>query len=175
MRRRTRLALIIGGCAAGLAMALIIAALFIAQSGWFREQVRGRIVSEVEKSTGGRVEIGSFTFDWHTLTARVLDFVIHGTKPEGSQPLFRARSVTVVLKIISVFERKVDVQSVDVDQPHAYLIIYPNGSTNIPEPKVPRRSNKTAVEPFLTGCWPLHRAERIHERECAKSALECSR
>jgi len=149
MRRRSRLALIIGGCTAGLAIVLIIAALLVAQSGWFREQVRGRIVSEVEKSTGGRVEIDSFTFDWHTLTARVLNFVIHGTEPAGSQPLFRARSLTVVLKIISVFKRKVDIQSVDVDQPQAYLIIYPNGSTNIPEPRVPRQSNKTAVETIL--------------------------
>ena len=35
------------------------------------QQVRERIVADAEKATGGRVEIGSFDFEWSTMTARV--------------------------------------------------------------------------------------------------------
>ncbi|MCU1274112.1 MAG: hypothetical protein JWO48_1543, partial [Bryobacterales bacterium] len=112
-------------------------------------EVRRRIVAEAEKVTGGRVDIGAFNFDWHTLTARVNDLVIRGTEPAGSPPLLRARSITVVLKILSIWKRAVDLQSVDVDQPQTHLIIYPDGSTNVPQPKVSRTSKKTPVETIL--------------------------
>lgn len=149
MSRRSRWGLIIGGSILGLALLLTIAAIFVAQSDWFREQVRQRIVRETETATGGRVDIGSFQFDWRTLTARLNDFTIHGTEPAGAPPLLRVRSITVVLKIISVLKQKVDVQSVDVDQPQAYLILHPDGTTNVPEPKVPRKRDKNPAEIIL--------------------------
>lgn len=149
MSRRSRMTLIIGGSVVGLCLVLLITAVFIARSDWFRAEVRRRIVAEAEKVTGGRVDIGAFDFDWHTFKARVNDLVIHGTEPAGSPPLLRARSVTVVLKLVSVLERTVDLQSVDVEQPQSHLIIYPDGSTNVPQPKVSRTSNKTPVETIL--------------------------
>ena len=149
MSRRSRWALIAGGSILGLALLLTIAAVFVARSGWFHEQVRQRIVRETEKATGGRVEIGSFQFDWRTLTARLNDFTIHGTEPAGAPPLLRVRSITVVLKIISVIKQKVDVQSVDVEQPQANLILHPDGTTNVPEPKVPRKWDKNPAETIL--------------------------
>src|SRR5216683_949494 len=72
----------------------------ILPSAWFREKVRERIVYEVEKATGGRVEIGSFYFDWKTLTAEVSPFVLHGTEGAGQQPLARVDRLKVGLKII---------------------------------------------------------------------------
>ena len=44
------------------AMLGVAAGLVVVQSGWFHEYVRARIISEVEKATGRRVEIGSFSF-----------------------------------------------------------------------------------------------------------------
>ena len=79
MSRRSRMTLIIGGSVLGLCLGLLITAVFIARSDWFRAEVRRRIVAEAEKVTGGRVDMGAFDFDWHTLTARVNDLVIHGT------------------------------------------------------------------------------------------------
>ncbi len=149
MSRRSRLALISGGAVLGLICVLAVTAVFVLHSAWFREQVRERIVSEAEKATGGRVEIGSFDFAWNTMTARVNGLVIHGTEPAGSPPLLRVRSITLVLKIISMLKRTVDVQSIAVDQPQAHLIVSPDGTTNVPAPRAPRASGKSPVETIL--------------------------
>ena len=149
MSRRSRRVLIAGASVLGLVILLAVTLIVVARSGWFREQVRQRIVAEAEKATGGRIEIGSFELQWRTLTARVNGFVIHGTEPPGSPPLLRARSITIRLKILSALKRAVDLQSVDVEQPQVYLIINPDGATNIPQPKVPRTSNKSPVQTIL--------------------------
>ena len=59
------------------------AGLVIVQSGWFHEYVRQRIIAELEHATGGRVEIGHFSFRGPTLTASVGPLVIHGTEAAG--------------------------------------------------------------------------------------------
>ena len=61
MNRRSRRVLIAGGAVLGLLIVLAVAVISVARSGWFREQVRQRIVAEAEKATGGRVEIGFLT------------------------------------------------------------------------------------------------------------------
>ncbi len=149
MSRRSRLALIAGATILGLVCVLAITAFLVLRSGWLREQVRERLVDEVEKATGGRVEIGSFDFTWNTMTARVNGFVIHGTEPAGSPPLLRVRSITVVLKIVSMLKRAVDVQSIAVVQPQAYLIVSADGATNVPAPRTPRAGGKSPVETIL--------------------------
>jgi len=42
--------------------------------------------------------------------------------------------VTLGLRLISMLERRVDLASLRVDQPHVYLAFYPDGSTNLPTP-----------------------------------------
>lgn len=148
MSRRSRLALLISGSLLGLITLAAVAAVFIARGPWLRDQVRKRIVAEVEKTTGGRVEVGSFQLDWRTLTARLNGFVIHGSEPADLPPLLRVRSVALQLKVVSFLEKKVDVKSVDAAQPQVHLIIYPDGTTNVPQPKV-RTSNRNPVEVIL--------------------------
>ena len=124
--------------AAGLACALILAigaAVLVLQSAWLYGKVRTWIVGTVEKSTGGRVEAGSFRFDWKLLRAEIDNFTLHGTEPPGKAPLFHAASVAVGLKIVSLFHRDFDVQYLDVAAPEIDLIIDPDGHTNIPQPK----------------------------------------
>ena len=68
---------------AGLAIVAILAGsagLLLVQTAWFHEKVRERIVYEIEKATGGRVELQRFAFDWHTLIAEVRGLVLHGTQ-----------------------------------------------------------------------------------------------
>ena len=145
---RARRIWIIAGTILGLLLASAVAVVFVLQSTWFHEQVRAHIVAEAEKATGGRVEIGSFEYDWPAWTVRLNHLAIHGTEPAGAAPLLRARSLTVVLKVVSFFERIVDVQSVDIEQPEANLLIDAEGNTNVPRPKT-RASDKTAVETIL--------------------------
>jgi translocation and assembly module TamB len=147
--RRPRRALIAGSSILGLTVLAGVAGLLVVQSGWFRERVRQRVVAEAEKATGGRVEIGSFGLDWRTLTIQLHNFVIHGTEPSGSAPLLRVASITARLKIISVLERAIDVQSLDTERPEVHLIVNGDGTTNVPQPKVRRASNKNPIETIL--------------------------
>ena len=146
---KRRWLLYVGGGFLVLAVALTVTALLTARSQWFRDQVRARIVREVERATGGKVEIGSFDLAWKTLTAEVNRFVIHGTEPADEAPLFRAAKVSVELKIISVLRQKVDIAALDVIRPEVHLILNADGSTNVPEPQIKKTSDRTAMETIL--------------------------
>ncbi len=134
----------------GLAIVLALAVLLILPSTWFREQVRTRIVAEVEKASGGRVEIGSFQFDWTGMMVEIAPFVLHGTEPAGEAPLFRAESVKVGLKIVSALKRDIDIASVDIHQPRVNLLLDKNGISNIPKPKVERKSETDILTQILS-------------------------
>src|ERR1700690_706567 len=112
-----------------------LAGLLIVRSGWVREQVRQRIIAEVENATGGRVEVGNFSFKWETLVATVSPFILHGTEEPSDPPLLRVESVSLGLRLISMLERKVDLASLRVDQPRLRVVIYDDGSDNLPTPK----------------------------------------
>ena len=80
---RRRIAWIAAGGLAGLALGGAVAAILVLRSAWFYEQVRERVVSTVETATGGRVEAGSFQFDWKRLRAEIGMFADprHGAAP----------------------------------------------------------------------------------------------
>ena len=134
---------------AAVAAALAIAGLLILQSPWLREKIRARMVEEIENATGGRVELAKFDFDWRALTAEARGLAIHGDEGAGQAPLFRAASIQVGLRILSFWEKRVDLQSVVVTRPEVNLIVYPDGRTNMPHPKVARRGNKGTLETVL--------------------------
>jgi translocation and assembly module TamB len=122
--------------AAGL-LFLVIAGISVLRSDWFAAKVRERVIAEMEKSTGGKVELREFHFDWHTLTAEVDGLVIHGTEPASEAPLLRTDRVVIGLKLISLAKRQVDVARVELQAPRINLIIAVDGSNNIPAPKTP--------------------------------------
>jgi translocation and assembly module TamB len=112
-----------------------IAVVLVVCSGWFRERVRERIIAEIEHETGGRVELGSFSFNWTGLEATVTPLVLHGKESAGEPPLLRIPSVSLGLRIISAVERRVDLASLRIEKPAVHLIVYPDGSTNLPGPR----------------------------------------
>ena len=149
MTRRKRLVWRIAAGLAALLLMAVVAGFFIVRSAWFYEKVRTRIVTTVETATGGRAEIGTFRFDWSRMRAEVTGFVIHGTEPAGKPPLFRAKSAAVGLKIISILKRDVDIAYLDVVQPQVYLMVGPDGRTNVPEPKVHTKPGAPPVQTIL--------------------------
>ena len=124
-----------------LILAAALAALLIFQSGWFREKVRERIITEVEQKTGGRVELGQFDFDATHLLAHVSPFILHGKEGPGEPPLMRIASATIGLRVISALERKVDLSSLSVQQPLVRIVFYPDGSNNLPDPPRPTETS----------------------------------
>ncbi len=120
--------------AAFLMGVLIVAAAVVLPSDWFREQVRRRIVAEVERATGGRAELGSFRFDWRRLRAEMRDFVLRGGEPPEEEPLFRVDRVVVGLKIVSLFRRDVDIALLELDRPELWIRKDEQGRSNLPRP-----------------------------------------
>jgi translocation and assembly module TamB len=134
--RRRRLIWILAGLS-GLALIAALAGVVVLRSGWFKNKVRERLISEVERASGGRVEIGSFDYHWSSMTFAVKSFTIHGKESAGEAPLFSSGKVQVQAKIVSALKRDVDLRSLIVDGPNVNFIVYPDGSTNLPKPRLP--------------------------------------
>ncbi|MBS1873924.1 MAG: translocation/assembly module TamB domain-containing protein [Acidobacteria bacterium] len=167
MSRRTKW-IVFGGVAA-VGVAVVVAGLATLRSDWFREQVRRRIIAEVEKATGGRAELGGFDFDWRALKARTGRFVLHGRERPGEPVFLEIANVEVGLKLVSALRRDVDIDSLIIESPRVHVIVYPDGGTNIPEPPAKQRRStvaedllKLAVRRFqLNGGLAEIRDERI--------------
>lgn len=149
MSRRGKWTAWILGSGAIALLAFAATVVIVVRSQWFYNRVRRSIVETVETATGGRVEIASFQFDWHRLRAEVRAFILHGTEPADKPPLLRAESVAVGLKLVSALQRKVNIAYLDVIAPEVYLIVGPDGRTNVPEPKIAKTSGKPAVQTIL--------------------------
>ncbi len=148
MTRTRKLFLAAGLGLAGLLLLLLVGAVAVLRSDWFRERVRARIVTEVEDATGGRAEIGEFLFDWRLLRAEVRSFVLHGREKPEEPPLLSARSVQVGLRIVSLLDRDVNIESLTIVEPRVRVVVYEDGQTNLPQPKVARRHG-SPVEQML--------------------------
>jgi translocation and assembly module TamB len=148
MSRSARRIWIVAAGLVALVLMLAVCAIPVLRSDWLREKVRERIVAEVEKATGGRAEIGAFQFDWKQMRAEVDGFVLHGSELASAEPLLRADAIVVGIKVVSVLKRSVDLQYLDVRRPQVYVILYPDGHTNVPAPKL-HRAGKGTVETIL--------------------------
>ncbi|HTB13637.1 MAG TPA: translocation/assembly module TamB domain-containing protein [Bryobacteraceae bacterium] len=138
MRKLGRILLRILAALVLLAAVCALTGILVFRSGWFAEQVHRRAVMEIEKATGGRVEIGNFSYDWKRLEVTVGPVVLHGKESASEPPFVRVASVTAGLRIISMMERKVDLASLKIEHPRVRIVFYPDGTDNIPEPEVHR-------------------------------------
>ncbi len=182
MSRPVRILVRTTAALAALGLLLTVSAILVYRSDWFRDRLRERIVSEVERATGGRAEIGSFRFDWRTLTVNVAPFVLHGTESAGARPFFRAASIRLTLKVLSMMKRDVDILSLTVMRPELSIFVRPDGSTNVPQPRFEMRGRPFVQQILqlkirhvaLHHGWLNYNAERIPlevEGEHLESAL----
>jgi translocation and assembly module TamB len=145
MTQKTKKILVtVAASLAGLILVLVIASILVLRSAWFANYVREKIIAVTEESTGGVVEIGSFQFEWSHLTVRIRDFVLHGTEPKTADPLVRVPLLELHLKLFSVLKKAVDLQYLGIQQPEVDVIVFPDGKTNIPQPKVQKKPSDTS-------------------------------
>jgi translocation and assembly module TamB len=149
MTRGQRIGLILASSIAGLLLVLVVAGILIVRTPWFANFVRQKIVSSVEEASGGAAQVGGFSFDWTHLRAQVRNFVLHGSEPSGAAPLFQAKLIEVDLKLLSPLKGFVDIAYLLVDTPQASVIVFPDGSTNIPAPKLKKPSNRSGLETIV--------------------------
>jgi len=103
----------------------------------FQTMVRQRLASELERITGGRVELGSV----HTIPFRfvvdVRDLTLHGREAAGEVPYAHVDRLVAQVNLVSVFGAEFGFRSLVLDRPVIHLMVYPDGTTNQPEPKLP--------------------------------------
>ena len=132
---------------AALVLLASVAGVLIVRSDRFHQYIQRTIVEQAERATGGRVELGGFSLDWHNLTVQVQRFVLHGKESAAEPPLLQVGSATLGLRIVSVLETKIDLASLRIERPQAYFVVYADGSSNFPGP--PARSDKLWSEELL--------------------------
>ncbi len=127
-----------------------ITAVLVVQTDWFRNYVRRKIITATEEGTGGKVDLGTFSFDVSHMRAVVTDFVIHGTEPASAAPLLRTARVQVDIRLFTSIKHLLDITYLGVDRPQANVIVFTNGRTNIPTPKQKTQtSNTTALQSLI--------------------------
>jgi len=138
--RRRRLWRWLLGVAAFL-MLLTSLAVWYTTTTLFQDMVRRRMVGELERITGGRVELGGI----HTIPFRfqveVRDLIIHGREAPGEAPYVRVDSVVAQVKVISVIGVVMGFRSLVFERPVVHIAWYADGSTNQPSPKKAKLSS----------------------------------
>lgn len=133
------------GVGAGALLAVLIAALVIyASTPYFANSVRARIVLALANATGGRVEIRGFHWSLFHLSAEVDGLTIHGLEAAGQAPYLEVARIHVHARILTLISPRIGLKSIEVDRPAFHLIVYPDGSTNQPRPRVrPKKKTDT--------------------------------
>ncbi|HMB84672.1 MAG TPA: hypothetical protein VKI40_11550, partial [Terriglobales bacterium] len=116
----------------------------------FQQMVRRRVVASVEKITGGRVELGEL----HTIPFRLRvdarNLTIHGREASDQVPFLRVDRLQAEMKIISLLSTTIGLHSLVLEHPVAHVIVYPDGATNVPAPKVRLSSDQGPVEQLIS-------------------------
>ena len=131
------------GIATAVFLVLFAALAWYLNSDSFRETVRTRVIADLERMTGGKVEIESFTWKLSTLQFEIRNLTIHGREAGNEVPYAHADRITMEVKIVSFFSRKISLEKVAIDGSVFHLIIYPDGSTNQPSPPPSARGDES--------------------------------
>jgi translocation and assembly module TamB len=127
-------------------LVLVGAAVWYANTSSFENYVRGKVVAELERATGGRVDLGAF--HWRLLHLEFVadNLTIHGLEGPGQIPYAHVDRLYVRAKILSIARRQIGLNYLEADHAVIHLIVYPDGSTNQPRPKVTATSNKPVMD-----------------------------
>ena len=117
----------------GVFVVLAIAGAWYITTASFQSYVRRRMVTEIERITGGRAEVGSFHLVPFHLQVEVRNITVHGKEAGTDVPLAHADSLLAQLKVISLLRTEFGFQTVVLEHPVVHIAIGPDGATtNIP-------------------------------------------
>ena len=112
----------------------------------FHQQVRRHVIAYLERTTGGRVELGELHTTPFRLRIDVRNLTIHGREAANETPYLHIDRLQAELKIISLLSTTVGLHSLVLDRPVMHIVVYPDGSTNQPNPPHSQSSAKPSVE-----------------------------
>lgn len=108
--------------------------------------MRERLAVSLGNATGARVEMRSFHWRPFALQMEVDGLVLHGQEAFSEDPLLRVGSLSVQLSLLNLFSPKLLLHRLEINDPQAHLIVYENGSTNLPYPQKPKKHGKSILE-----------------------------
>jgi translocation and assembly module TamB len=134
---------------AGAVLLLALAAVgayFWASTADFEDMVRQRLVANLESATGGRAEIASFHWHLLRLEAEVGGLVLHGREASTEAPYAQVENLRVGFSVLNLLSPRILLRHLEIVRPRVHLIVYPDGSTNQPQPRKPRKPGKSALD-----------------------------
>jgi len=135
--------------------------LLVAGMGWyattasFRDRLRGRVIAELQRITGGRVEVGSLHIVPFRLRVIVRGLTIHGLEGPTDIPLFHAEQLTATARIISFTSAQFTLERLHVEQPTIHLIVNADGTSNLPGPPTDSQSKNPVDQLFALAIGKL--------------------
>ena len=144
--RRSRTALIIEAMVALMLVAAVVGLVLYLRSARFEEVVRHRLVGVLEEVTGGKVELGALHWKLSTLEFEASNLTIHGLESVGQAPLAHVDRLYTRVRIISFIDREVNLRALRLEHPVVHIMVNPDGSNNVPEPKLKANSDRSAVQ-----------------------------
>src|SRR5271157_5417944 len=145
-RSHTRLWIEVG--IAVVLLALAASAVWYLRSPQFEDLVRRKVIATLEDATGGRVDLKTFHWNLGKLEFEAKDLTIHGREGPDQLPYVHADRAFVRLHVVSFVETRVHLRYLGLEHPVIHLIVYPDGTTNAPEPKVKRGNVKPVQQLF---------------------------
>jgi translocation and assembly module TamB len=112
----------------------------------FQALVRRRLIAELERVTGGRVEIASIHTTPFRLQADVRGITVHGRESATDVPLAHVDRIVARVKISSLLRSEFGFHEVVLEQPVVHVAFYAGGTTNFPPRTAGAVTGKTPVE-----------------------------
>ena len=112
----------------------------------FQALVRRRLIAEVERVTGGRVDIGSIHTTPFRMQVDVRGITVHGREASGEVPLAHVDRIVARLKFNFLLRSELAFSEIVLEQPIVHVEFYPDGTTNFPPRKTAAASSQTPVE-----------------------------
>lgn len=116
----------------------------------FQQRMRRRVITELEKATGGRVELGELHTIPFRLRVDVRNLTIHGREAPDQPPFLQVGRLEAELKIVSLLGASIGLHSIVLEHPVVHVNDYPDGTTNIPAPPVKYSSDEGPVEQLIS-------------------------
>ena len=153
-RRRLRRFLFLAACVAFILVAGPVGFYIWANSDATQQLARRRLIITIEQATGGRVEIATFRWNLLDLEADAGGLVIHGNEAASEPPFARADHLRAAVSILGIFSPRILLRDLEIDQPSFHVIVYADGSTNVPHPTTPPKAHT----PYLDTLFNLQAA-----------------
>ncbi len=122
---------------------------FLMSSARFERVVRNRLVTELEQATGGRVEIAAFHWQLLQLMAEADGLVIHGREVQGEDPLGSIEHLRARVSLLGLWSPSVRLRDLSIEHPVFHLIVYPDGTTNVPSSIGQKKSSTRPLDAFF--------------------------